>query len=300
MIISDSLERALLSLHGLALGDALGGFFEFSHGQLSRRITERIIPQGSWHWTDDTQMALSLFALLRRTGSIDPDALATSLVEHYERSRGYGRSVRAMIQRVRNGADWRESARQIFGEQGSYGNGCASRVPPLGAFFAHDLAQVVEQAGRSAIVTHHHPEAVAGTIAVACAAAWVARLADQPIDPADLLDKVLACTPESAVRAGILRACELGPETELSEVVAALGNGMDATVQTTVPFALWCAAHRLENYEEAIWLTLAGQGDCDTTCAIVGGIVALRTGMGSLPAAWRTNCEALPNWALKG
>ena len=44
MMISDPLERALLSLHGLALGDALGGFFEFSHGRLSRRITERIIP----------------------------------------------------------------------------------------------------------------------------------------------------------------------------------------------------------------------------------------------------------------
>lgn len=295
---TDPLQRALLSLHGLALGDALGGFFEFSHGRLSRRITERIIPQGTWHWTDDTQMALSLFALLRRTGNIDPDALAISLVEHYERSRGYGRSVRAMIQRVRNGADWRESARQIFGEQGSYGNGCASRVPPVGAFFANDLDQVIEQARRSAIVTHHHPEAVAGTIAVACAAAWVCRLADQPINPADLLARVHASTPESALRAGIMRACELGPETALSEVVAALGNGMDATVQTTVPFALWCAAHRLENYEEAIWLTLAGQGDCDTTCAIVGGIVALRTGIDSLPAAWRANCEALPDWAL--
>lgn len=298
MKISDPLQRALLSLQGLALGDALGGFFEFSHGRLSRRITERIVPQGIWHWTDDTQMALSLYALLRRTGKIDPDVLAASLVEHYERSRGYGRSVRAMIQRVRNGADWRESARQIFGEQGSYGNGCASRVAPLGAFFADDLDQVIEQARRSAIVTHHHPEAVAGTNAVACAAAWVCRLADQPISPADLLDKVIACTPESAVRAGLMRARELGPDCELSELVATLGNGMDATVQTTVPFELWCAAHQLDSYEEAIWLTLAGQGDCDTTCAIVGGIVALRTGMDSLPAAWRASCEALPEWAL--
>lgn len=60
MTISDPLQRALLSLQGLALGDALGGFFEFSHGRLSRRITERIVPQGTWHWTDDTQMVLSL------------------------------------------------------------------------------------------------------------------------------------------------------------------------------------------------------------------------------------------------
>ncbi len=38
-------QRAHLALVGLAVGDALGGFFEFSHGRLSRRITERIVPQ---------------------------------------------------------------------------------------------------------------------------------------------------------------------------------------------------------------------------------------------------------------
>src|SRR5262245_19849622 len=103
---AESLQRAHQSLIGLAVGDALGAFFEFSHGRLSRRITERLLPKGEWHWTDDSQMALSLFSVLRQRGAIDPDAFATSLVQHYERVRGYGRSVRAMVRRLREGASW--------------------------------------------------------------------------------------------------------------------------------------------------------------------------------------------------
>jgi ADP-ribosylglycohydrolase len=51
------LERATLALAGLAVGDALGGFFEFAGGNARWRIAERWLPGGVWHWTDDTQMA---------------------------------------------------------------------------------------------------------------------------------------------------------------------------------------------------------------------------------------------------
>jgi ADP-ribosylglycohydrolase len=41
------------------------------------------------------------------------------------------------------------------------------RVAPIGAFFAEDLDLVVKQAQASAEITHTHPEAIAGAIAVA-------------------------------------------------------------------------------------------------------------------------------------
>lgn len=78
-----------------------------------------------------------------------------------------------------------------------------------------------------------------------------------------------------------------------------IGNGTDATVQTTAPFALWYAAQRMDSYEEALWLTLQGQGDCDTTCAIVGGIVITRIGVSSIPSAWYAACEPLAEWAFR-
>ena len=78
--------------------------------------------------------------------------------------------------------------------------------------------------------------------------------------------------------------------------VAALGNGDELSAQDTVPFALWCAGRHLNDFEEAMWWTVAGLGDRDTTCAIVGGIVALHVGEVGLPRWWRAFREPLPVW----
>ncbi len=43
-------------------------------------------------------------------------------------------------------------------------------------------------------------------------------------------------------------------------------------------------------------LTVSGFGDRDTTCAIVGGVVSLYTGIDGIPPAWRQAREPLPDW----
>jgi len=293
----DRLQRAFHSLEGLSVGDALGGFFEFSQGAVSRRITEHIVPQGIWHWTDDTQMALALVAVLQETGGIDQDRLAVSLATRYERERGYGMASRAVLKGIRTDGDWRTHAARVFQGQGSYGNGCASRVPPIGAYFADDLEAVITHARRSAEVTHAHPEAGAGAIAVAVATAWAWRLRDteRPSRSA-FIDLVLPSVPTSMVREKLLTARNLPDDTDVPTAVATLGNGSRATVQDTVPPALWCAGEQLDSYAEAIWPALAAQGDCDTTCAIVGGIVVMRTGVDDIPGRWRQAREPLPEY----
>lgn len=42
-----------------------------------------------------------------------------------------------------------------------------------------------------------------------------------------------------------------------------------------------------------MWATVSGLGDRDTTCAIVGGIVALRVGLAGLPSEWLSHREPL-------
>lgn len=42
-----------------------------------------------------------------------------------------------------------------------------------------------------------------------------------------------------------------------------------------------------------MWTTVAGLGDRDTTCAIVGGIVVLASGTESIPEPWRDACEPI-------
>jgi ADP-ribosylglycohydrolase len=58
-----------------------------------------------------------------------------------------------------------------------------------------------------------------------------------------------------------------------------------------VPFSLWCALRHPDDFREALWATVSGLGDRDTTCAIVGGLVALRS---PPPAEWVAAREGLP------
>jgi ADP-ribosylglycohydrolase len=53
-----------------------------------------------------------------------------------------------------------------------------------------------------------------------------------------------------------------------------------------VPFAVWSAAHNLDSFEKALWATVSGLGDLDTTCAMVGSIVALAVGREGIPEPW--------------
>jgi hypothetical protein len=190
---SERLARARASLEGLSVGDALGGFFEGAT-RLPRAIATRTPLSAPWHYTDDTQMALSIVAVLRRANGIDQDQLAQSFAEHYERARGYGPATRTILARIRRGADWRAEAKGIFDGQGSFGNGAGVRVAPLGAYFADNLDAVVEHARRAAEMTHAHPEGIAGSIAVAVAAAWAWHLRGGVPSRQEFFDRILPLT----------------------------------------------------------------------------------------------------------
>jgi ADP-ribosylglycohydrolase len=293
----ERLKRARLSLEGLSVGDALGGFFEMQSVH-PVRVLNRTVPDALWHWTDDTSMALSIFSILRQFQGIDQDKLAVNFADHYERERGYGMGARHLLTRVRKGEYWREVAGNIF-SGGSYGNGGAMRIAPLGAYFADDLPALIENARLSAEITHAHPEGIAGGIAVAVAAAfaWNLREKRKPSRP-EFIDLILPHVPDSDVKTNCLKARDLPAESDLEAVIDAIGNGQRVTAPDTVPFVLYNAGEYLDHYEEAIWQTLAGGGDADTTAAMVGGIVALSTGEASIPANWLEHREALPEWAF--
>jgi ADP-ribosylglycohydrolase len=293
VVTDDRRFRAVASLRGLAVGDAAGSCFFMP--ETLPALEGRRLPPTPWWWTDDTEMACSVFAILDRHGRIDQDALAASFAEHHDFDRGYGPGVNRMLRLIRQeGGDWRELARGSWDGRGSWGNGAAMRVAPLGAYFADDLDRVVEQATASAEVTHTHPEGVAGAVAVALAAALVA--ADAELHGARLLDAVADRTPPGLVRDGISSAVSLLALADARSAAAALGNGREISAQDTVPFCLWVAAKHPDDYAAAFWATASAGGDIDTTCAIVGGIVAARTGLAGIPAEWVERCEPLPDW----
>jgi ADP-ribosylglycohydrolase len=295
------IERTRCSLEGLSVGDAFGETFFVNPDLVEGLIEQRALAARTWHFTDDTMMALSIVSILRQYGYIDQPALAKSFAERYESTRGYGPAMHRLLWEIKCGEDWQERAQSQFGGQGSFGNGAAMRVAPVGAFFAEDMNRVVEQATRSAVVTHTHGEAVAGAIAVACAAAiaWQLRQSGGHPSRSEFLGLILPWIPESEVRSKVRQARDMPAHASTQFAVSVLGNGSRVSAQDTVPFALWCAGAQLNNYEEALWLTVSGLGDRDTTCTMVGGIVALYTGIESIPVEWTRAREALPLWPFE-
>jgi ADP-ribosylglycohydrolase len=283
---------AWLSLEGLSLGDAFGEMF--FQPQAAAWLKERRLPPGTWHWTDDTHMALSIVENLAQHGRIEQDALAQAFAARFREEpwRGYAGGAVRLLQAVAGDQDWRDIAPRLF-PGGSYGNGGAMRAAPIGGFFAGDPERAAAEARRSAVITHAHPEGQAGAMAVAAAAA-IAAGSDCPTGEG-FLTAVLPHVPHSKVKEGVERAREIAV-TNFAAAVSLLGTGSAVSAQDTVPYCLWRAAHHLDNFEEALWQTAAGYGDVDTTCAIVGGIVALSAG--KLPADWLARREPLP--ALAG
>jgi ADP-ribosylglycohydrolase len=98
-------------------------------------------------------------------------------------------------------------------------------VAALGGYFADDLDRCVAEARASSLVAHTHPEGVAGTIAVAVAAAmaWQLRTAAVAERPRRFFDEVLRRTPASRVRRGILLASQTAN-------LAARGRSMVAAI----------------------------------------------------------------------
>jgi ADP-ribosylglycohydrolase len=290
-MISDRCNRARHCLQGLSLGDAFGQQFFAEADQINHWLRHRELPPAPWEFTDDSIMALAVVETLERCGLIEQDVLARAFAAKYrlQPNRGYGGTTRGLLERVSLGEDWRVLAPQLFSGMGSAGNGAAMRSAPIGAYFAGQLDQVIDQAILSAEITHSHADAQWGAVAVALAAALIRR----EYVGAELLGAIISYLPKSAIRDRIELAAQLLHLDDPRSAAGYLGNGTQLLAIDTVPFALWCVALGAVDYEETLWRTVSALGDRDTTCAIVGGIVVGAVSEYQLPTEWLARREEL-------
>ncbi|MFI9504734.1 ADP-ribosylglycohydrolase family protein [Nocardia sp. NPDC052566] len=298
MIVNSQSARD--SLDGLSVGDALGAQF-FVPGRSLADLIDGRPPAAPWPWTDDTEMACSVYSEIHTRGHIDRDALASAFADRCEPYRGYGGGTVVVLHEIRDGRPWAEAAGASFGGRGSWGNGAAMRAAPLGAYFAGRPDEAAAQAAMSAEVTHSHPEAIVGAMLVAVAASHAAATRETSCTPTELLQAVDPYLIDGRTATGVRRARRLLGRS-IAEAAYELGNGAQVTAQDTVPFALWTAATFLTDYPRAITACIEAGGDVDTTAAIVGGIVAAHTGhrhgpIRGIPPAWLSSREPLPTWA---
>ena len=284
-------ERFAGCLLGLAVGDALGAPYEgltgmdifYRFGPPAGIVTN---PSGdTLYYTDDTEMAIGVAETLAECGGIDEARLVRAFAENYHPERGYGQGARKVIERMCRGKDWRTLARTIF-PGGSFGNGAAMRVAPVGLLFAGDADAVWREAAASAAPTHTHPVGVEGAQVFALAVALV-TLSDtferKPFYRA-LLDR--AVTEE--FRWHLRIAAKLRP----GDPVSGLGSTLHA--HRSVVTALACFAGAPDDFESAVGLAIGLGDDTDTVAAMAGALVGAFGGTAAIPPALLAKLEDGP------
>jgi poly(ADP-ribose) glycohydrolase ARH3 len=273
-------DRFAGCLLGLAVGDALGAPYEgltaadifFQFGTPDVVVKN---PTGEpLFYTDDTEMMVGVAETLAECGTIDEERLVRAFVENYHAERGYGRGARLIIERMGRGKDWRRLAETIF-PGGSYGNGAAMRVAPVGLLFGDDLGAVWEQARLSALPTHTHPVGIEGAQVLAAAVALVVR--SETFDRKALYRKLLDRATTEEFRWHLSTAAKLRP----GDLVSGLGSTLHA--HRSVVTAIACFANTPADFESAVGLAIGLGDDTDTVAAMTGALVGAFTGVAAIP-----------------
>lgn len=291
---SNHIKTAGEILEGVALGDAFGELYSYFAYEVRERVANGLV-DCRWRYTDDTIMSLGVLECLARFGEINQEVLAWIFARRFQQDteRGYGKMARRILKAIGEGESWERYSKEAF-QGGSMGNGAAMRVTPIGAWFRNDFNKLVEQAKLSAQVTHWHHEGQIGAVAVAIATAGAINTRSLTIEKAkaQIAQNLREYLDESEVKIKVLRALEMDDFPPL-EASRELGAGQQILAQDTVPFAIWCALHSFDNFQEAMFCAVEPNGDCDTVAAITGGIVTARLGKNSLPSSWLKHREPL-------
>lgn len=286
-VLKERFEGCLL---GLAVGDALGGKFEAQSGDAIRgrfASAERLIayPQEGIWYTDDTQMTIAVGEALIERGEIIEEVLCSAFVANYVPSRGYGRGARAVLEAMEEGGDYRQVAEEHF-PGGSFGNGAAMRVAPVGLVFRDDRRRLWQQARLSALPTHLHPLGIEGAQLLALAVALCSGM--ERFDRTAFFAELLVGSESAEYRAKLEAAEQVRDPDEL----AGLGNRIEAL--HSVPTAIASFALTPESFGETVSNVIFLGGDTDTLAAMAGALSGAYLGTSRLPGRLVRLLESSP------
>lgn len=288
----DLKSKFLGGMLGSAIGDAIGQLaFSYPEKDL---LASAIDKAGVLRYTDDTAMAIGLAeALIDGRGNIDQQRLGEIFRRNYEREpwRGYAAGPPTVFTMVKSfNIPYSEAAGRLFGGHGSFGNGAAMRVTPLGLFFFQDDS-LYRQVRASSEVTHSHPLGVDGAAVQARAIALSVNLdPSAPISSKDFLASLrgFSKTKEMKDKLELLGTLL---EHHVPSPVAARKLGQTVAVHESVPFALYVFLRHYASFEECLLSAILNGGDRDTLGAMACSISGAFLGYPAIPESWMSKLE---------
>lgn len=217
---------------GAIVGDIVGSIYEFNN----HRSKDFPLFGEDCKFTDDTVLTIAVADCLMNNGNY------TEYIKNYARKytgRGYGGRFRQWI------------SSESMEPYNSWGNGSAMRVSAVG-FAYNDLEVVMNEAKRSAEVTHNHPEGIKGAQATAVAI-FMARKGQS----------------KEQIKAAIAQSFGYDLNRTVDEIRPTYV--FNESCQETVPEAI-IAFLESKDFEDAIRNAISLGGDSDTLACITGGI----------------------------
>ena len=289
----DTKSKFVGAMIGSALGDAIGELaFQFPREELLCSELDRL---SKVRYTDDTAMALGLAESIINKGLIDEQHLGKTFSDNFEREpwRGYASGPPTVFYQVKQtGISYSEAAQGLFGGGGSFGNGAAMRIVPVGLFF-HDSPDLYDQACASARLTHAHPVGMDGAAVQAFAVARAVKLDPDEEFPLEASLQALvdfARTPE--VREKMRHVQKSIDQNVLPDAAADL-IGRTVAVHESMPFAAYSFLRHAQSFEDCIFCAIMNGGDRDTLGAMAGAISGAYLGIEAIPQSWRQKLENL-------
>lgn len=243
---------------GAITGDIVGSIYE--HRPIKR--TDFPLFDRSCRFTDDTVLTVAVAdAILCGAPYAEKLREWHALYPHA----GYGGSFR------------RWASTPGAGPYNSWGNGSAMRVSPVGYAF-DTIGRVLDEAARSAEVTHNHPEGIKGASAVA-AAIFMARTGSSKHDIGGFVES------------------EFG--YDMSRTIDGIRPSyrFDVSCQGSVPEALMAFMESVD-FEDAVRKAVSLGGDSDTIACIAGAVA--EAFYGGVPGSIRARALAHLDDRLRG
>ena len=217
---------------GAIAGDVIGSAYE---ANAVKTTNFQMFPPGAC-FTDDTVLTV---------------ATAEALLGDGDYAAAYRRYGRAYPNAGYGGSFYRWLFSEGAGPYGSWGNGAAMRVSPVGLVL-DSVDAVLAEAARSAAVTHDHPEGIKGAQTAALAVFLARAGTSKEMIKAEIHDRFSydLARPLDAIRPGYR---------------------FDVSCQGSVPESL-IAFLESADYESAVRNAISLGGDADTMACIAGGI----------------------------
>ena len=279
------------SMIGTAIGDGPGAGFEGLSGFSEEQVYAVADRRKVLRYTDDTHMMIGVAESLIAKNGFDGQHMAKRFIHNYnwEPFRGYGPGPPRIFALIEAGEAWDRASKQIY-PGGSYGNGAAMRIAPVGLFYYDDPQKLKEVAYQSSQITHAHILGKEGAALQAYAVAMAVNLNPYiDFDRDGFLKKLIDFAGEDIYKDKLKRMRDLWDNLDKTRAISELGNGIEAF--TAVPVAIFSFLANPDSFERTLIYAISLGGDTDTIGAMSGAISGAYLGVESIPEKWLAKLE---------